>query len=69
MPDSVAATKGYAVSQQNCKLIDESFDGQVDRPESAGEGAGLDRVNKHFVQTMAAFNLIRMRTLGQIRCL
>ena len=35
--------------------------------DSAGEGAGLDEVDQLFVLTMAAYNLTRMRTLGQIR--
>ncbi len=68
VPDSVAATVGYAISQQKHKLIEQGFGwGKLIGPMRQVMVRGLDKVDQLFVLTMAAYNLTRMRTLGQIR--
>ena len=64
----VTSTLGYSVSQQKLKLIEQGFGwakavGNI-RPVME---RGLGKVDQLFVLTMAAYNLTRMRTLGQIR--
>lgn len=68
VPDSVAATQGYGVSQQKRKLIEQGF-GWAKLIGSIRQVMvrGLKKVDQLFVLTMAAYNLTRMRTLGQIR--
>ena len=66
--EAIAQTDGYAVSQQKRKLIEQGFGWA----KTAGRirqvmVRGLERVDQPFVLTMAAYNLTRMRTLGQIR--
>ena len=68
VPDAIAQTDGYAVSQQKRKLIEQGFGwaktvGRIRQVMVRG----LERVDQMFVLTMAAYNLTRMRTLGQIR--
>ncbi|WP_332775885.1 IS5 family transposase [Polaromonas sp.] len=68
VPDAIAETDGYAVSQQKRKLIEQGFGwaktvGRIRQVMVRG----LERVDQMFVLTMAAYNLTRMRTLGQIR--
>ena len=68
VPDAIAQTDGYAVSQQKRKLIEQGFGwaktvGRIRQVMVRG----LERVDQLFVLTMAAYNLTRMRTLGQIR--
>jgi hypothetical protein len=68
VPDSVAATEGYAISQQKRKLIEQGFGwAKLIGPIRQVMVRGLDKVDQLFVLTMAAYNLTRMRTLGQIR--
>lgn len=68
VPDSVAATEGYAVSQQKRKLIEQGFGwAKLIGPIRQVMVRGLKKVDQLFVLTMAAYNLTRMRTLGQIR--
>ena len=68
VPDAIAKTDGYAVSQQKRKLIEQGFGwaktvGRIRQVMVRG----LEQVDQMFVLTMAAYNLTRMRTLGQIR--
>ncbi|CDS51783.1 Mobile element protein [Polaromonas sp. CG9_12] len=68
VPDEIAQSEGYAVSQQKRKLIEQGFGwaktvGRIRQVMVRG----LERVDQMFVLTMAAYNLTRMRTVGQIR--
>ena len=68
VPESVAQTPGYAQSQKKRKLIEQGFAWA----KTVGSMRqvmvrGLQRMEQMFVLTMAAYNLVRMRTLGQIR--
>jgi len=68
VPDAIAQTDGYAVSQQKRKLIEQGF-GWAKTVGGIRQVMvrGLQRVDQMFVLTMAAYNMTRMRTLGQIR--
>ena len=68
MPEAIATTDGYAVSQQKKKLIEQGFGWAktVGRLRQVMV-RGLQRVDQMFVLTMAAYNLTRMRTLEKIR--
>ncbi len=68
VPDAIAQSEGYAVSQQKRKLIEQGF-GWAKTVGGIRQVMvrGLERVDQMFVLTMAAYNLTRMRTLGQIR--
>ena len=68
VPNAIAQTQGYAVSQQKRKLIEQGF-GWAKTVGAIRQVMvrGLERVDQMFVLTMAAYNLTRMRTLGQIR--
>lgn len=68
VPESIAASAGYAISMQKRKLIEQGFGwaktvGRIRQVMVRG----LKRVDQIFVLTMAAYNLTRMRTLGKIR--
>ena len=67
-PMSVANTEGYSISQQKRKLIEQGF-GWAKTIGNMRQVMvrGLENVDQMFVLTMAAYNLTRMRTLGQIR--
>ena len=67
VPDAIAQTQGYGVSQQKRKLIEQGF-GWAKTVGGMRQVMvrGLERVDQMFVLTMAAYNLTRMRTLGQI---
>ena len=66
--DAIACSAGYAVSQQKRKLIEQGFGWAktVGRLRQVMV-RGLKRVDQMFVLGMAAYNLVRMRSLGQIR--
>jgi hypothetical protein len=68
VPDAIAASEGYAISVQKRKLIEQGFGWAktVGRMRQVMV-RGLKRVDQMFVLTMAAYNLTRMRTLGEIR--
>lgn len=68
VPDAIACSAGYAVSQQKRKLIEQGF-GWVKTVGGMRQVMvrGLKKVDQMFVLSMAAFNLVRMRSLGQIR--
>ena len=70
VPESIPQSAGYAVSQQKRKLIEQGFGWA----KSIGGMRqvmvrGLKKVDQMFVLTMAVYNLVRMRTLGQLRAL
>ena len=66
--DAIAQSEGYAISQRKRKLIEQGF-GWAKTVGGIRQVMvrGLERVDQMFVLTMAAYNLTRMRTLGQIR--
>lgn len=68
VPDEIAQTEGYATSQRKRKLIEQGF-GWAKTVGSMRQVMvrGLQRVDQVFVLTMAAYNLVRMRSLGQVR--
>ena len=64
MPDAIAQTDGYAVSQQKRKLIEQGFGwaktvGRIRQMMVRG----LERMDQMSVVTIAAYNLTRMRAL------
>lgn len=68
VPEAVAQTDGYAISQQKRKLIEQGFGwAKLIGPMRQVMVRGLAKVDQLFVLTMAAYNLTRMRTLGQVR--
>ena len=68
VPDAIAQSEGYAISQRKRKLIEQGF-GWAKTVGSIRQVMvrGIERVDQMFVLTMATYNLVRMRTLGQIR--
>lgn len=68
VPDEIAASKGFAISQQKRKLIEQGFGwGKFIGPIRQVMVRGIKKVGQVFVMSMAAYNLVRMRTLGQVR--
>jgi transposase len=68
VPQHIAQSAGYVISQQKRKLIEQGFGwAKLIGPIRQVMVRGLKRVEQVFVLTMAAYNLTRMRTLGQIR--
>ncbi|SIT49794.1 transposase [Paraburkholderia ribeironis] len=68
VPDEIARSAGYAISQQKRKLIEQGFGWA----KTVGHMRqvmvrGLKKVDQMFVLNMAAYNLVRMRSLGQVR--
>ena len=68
VPDCIAQSAGYAISQNKRKLIEQGF-GWAKTIGLARQVMvrGLKRVDAQFVLTMAAYNLTRLRSLGQVR--
>ena len=68
MPDEIPHTEGYAVSQRKRKLIEQGF-GWAKTVGGIRQVMvrGLNRVDQMFVLIMAAYNLVRMRGLAQVR--
>ena len=71
VPEAVAQSEGYAVSQRKRKLIEQGF-GWAKTVGGMRQVMvrGIKRVDQMFVLTMAGYNLVRMRTLeqmGQVR--
>lgn len=68
VPNTIAASAGYAISVQKRKLIEQGFGWAktVGRMRQVMV-CGLRRVDQIIVLTMAAYNLTRMRSLGKIR--
>jgi len=68
VPDPIANSEGYAISQQKRKLIEQGFAwGKFIGPIRQGMVRGLAKVDQLFVLTMTGYNLTRMRTLAAIR--
>ena len=68
VPDAIADSEGYAISQQKRKLIEQGFGWA----KTVGHMRqvlvrGIKKVDQMFVLTMAGYNLTRLRNLGQIR--
>jgi transposase len=68
VPDEIAQTEGYATSQRKRKLIEQGF-GWAKTVGGIRQVMvrGLKRVDQMFVLTMAAYNLVRMRSLAEVR--
>ena len=68
VPNTIAASAGYAISVQKRKLIEQGFGWAktVGRMRQVMV-CGLRRVDQILMLTMAAYNLTRMRSLGKIR--
>ncbi|WP_028102945.1 transposase, partial [Pseudoduganella violaceinigra] len=68
VPEAIAQSAGYAISQQKRKLIEQGF-GWAKYVGGMRQVMvrGLKKVDQMFGLTMAAYNLVRMRSLGQIR--
>lgn len=68
VPDEIAQSEGYTLSQRKRKLIEQGF-GWAKTVGGIRQVMvrGIERVDQMFVLTMAAYNLVRMRTLGQVR--
>ena len=68
VPDEIAATEGYALSQRKRKLIEQGFGwAKFIGPIRQVMVRGIKKVDQLFVLTMAAYNLVRMRTLAELR--
>lgn len=68
VPDDIAGSEAYALSQQKRKLIEQGFGwGKFIGPIRQVMVRGLKKVDQLFVLTMTAYNLTRMRTLGAVR--
>ena len=68
VPDEIAATAGYALSQRKRKLIEQGFGwAKFVGPIRQVMVRGIKKVDQLFVLTMAAYNLTRMRTLAELR--
>ena len=68
VPDAIAQSVGFGISQQKRKLIEQGFGWAktIGRMRQVMV-RGIKRVDQMFVLTMSAYNLVRMRTLGQVR--
>ncbi len=68
VPDEIAATEGYRISQQKRKLIEQGFGwAKFIGPIRQVMVRGVKKVDRVFVMAMLAHNLVRMRTLEQVR--
>ena len=68
MSDAIAARVAYDISQQKRKLIEQGFGwAKVVGHMTQVMVRGLEKIDQMFVLTITAYNLVRMRTLGQIR--
>lgn len=68
VPDEIAASVGYQISQTKRKLIEQGF-GWAKTVGGMRQVMvrGLEKVDQMFVLTMSAYNLTRLRTLGLVR--
>ena len=67
VPDDIAQSSGYAISQQKRKLIEQGFGwAKYIGPIRQVMVRGLERVDQLFVLAMTGYNLVRMRTLGRL---
>jgi len=68
VPDEIAQTEGYALSQRKRKLIEQGFGwAKFVGPIRQVMVRGIRKVDQLFVLTMATYNLVRMRTLAELR--
>ena len=68
VPDRVAASEGYAISQQKRKRVEQPFGwGKLVGGLRQVMVRGLAKVDQILMLVMSAYNLTRMRTLGQLR--
>ena len=68
MPDEIAATGGYGISMQKRKRIEQSFGwAKFIGPIRQVMVRGIKKVDQVFMMAMAAYSLVRMRSLGQLR--
>jgi transposase len=68
VPDAIAASEGYAISQQKRKRIEQGFGwAKFIGPMRQVMVRGIKKVNQIFVMSMAAYNLVRMRNSGEVR--
>jgi len=68
VPDEIAASRGYVMSQRRRKLIEQGFGwAKYVGPIRQVMVRGIEKVDQLFVLTMAAYNLVRMRTLAELR--
>jgi transposase len=68
VPDEIASTEGYSISMQKRKLIEQGFGwAKFIGPIRQVMVRGIKKVDQIFMMAMTAYNLVRMRTLGQIR--
>lgn len=68
VPDGIAATEGYSISQKKRKLIEQGFGwAKFIGPIRQVMVRGIKKVDQIFMMSMAAYNLVHMRTLGQVR--
>ncbi len=68
MPDDIAATEGYSISQRERKLIEQGFGWpKFIGPIRQVKVRGMAKVDQVFMLAMTGYNLVRMRTLGQLR--
>lgn len=66
--DEIARSEGYAISQRKRKLIEQGFGwAKFVGPIRQVMVRGIQKVDQLFVLTMAAYNLVRMRTLAEVR--
>ena len=67
VPDAIAQSAGYEISQQKRKLIEQGFGwAKSIGPIRQVMVRGLERVDQVFVLAMTGYNLVRMRTLGRL---
>ncbi|MDQ3270086.1 MAG: transposase, partial [Pseudomonadota bacterium] len=68
VPDDIAASAGYEISQRKRKLIEQGFGWtKVIGGIRQVMVRGLAKVDQVFVLNMTGYNLTRMRTLGKLR--
>ena len=68
MPDDIAATEGYGISQRKRKQIEQGFGwAKFIGPIRQVKVRGMARLDQVFMLAMTGYNLVRMRTLGQVR--
>ena len=68
VPDSVAGSDGYSISQQKRKLVEQPFGwGKLVGGLRQVMLRGLEKADQVLMLTMAAYNLTRMRTPGKLR--
>ena len=68
VPDEIAQTEGYGMSLQRRKRIEQGFGwAKTIAGLSKARHRGLAKIDWQFTFAMAAYNLVRMRTLAQVR--